>query len=1059
MDDIKILIRQRGTVKGKVTRLLSFINEFDADDVGQLEARQSAMPDILNQFEEIQFKIENIISDEEVAEHEEYRTLVHNLEDIAEVTKFHYLRGSLTDIKQSSIPYHIQDDLADPTFSESANVDILLGAEIFFQLLKPEQIVCKDTSYSLIFQNTVLGWIASGTVASRSSAPVNSFFTTVSNSMEIDTNEFKVHKLTPEEKLCNSLYEQTFERGSDGRFIVELPFKKDPECLSDNLNNAVKRFHNLEQRFHSQPQIHKQYVDFMREYEQLEHMEEIKPNESVNNCKYYVPHHPVFKESTTTHIRVVFDATTSPPDGISLNSILLKGPVIQSDLFSIMLRFRMHKYVLTADIAKMYRQILIKRHHVEFQRIVWRESPNQELKHYRLLTLTYGTTPASFIATRCLVQLAEENKAEFPTASMVIERDFYMDDLMTGADDFESLKNIQLQVTSILSSGCFTLRKWCSNSKDILKKISSKVEDPYHIVDIGANESIKTLGLAWKPFSDTFEYKIQPFQHSFVISRRTILSELFKIFDPLGFLTPVVIKGKIFIQQLWMNNLKWDDQLPYQLAVKWCKFFNQLSAIEEFQIPRRAKYSDKMELHGFCDASENAYAASVYLRSFAETSITVQLLCAKARVAPLKKRTLPELELNGAQLLTRLMLKVANALNVNCRKCRFWTDSSIVLAWLKGNPYQWKTYVSNRVAFIQENTLIRNWKHVRSEDNPSDVASRGVDVRHFMNLSMWFNGPYWLALNEKDWPPSKINENIEEIPEAKPIKYSLMNACRPQSLLTAIRQMYWPIKGKIMAKQICRECVICFKAEPKNKPAIMGHLPKDRVSVSRPFSITGLDFAGPIIIKSGVRKSTKTTKAYICVFVCFAARAIHLEVVSDLTTNAFLAALRRFMSRRGVCTRIYSDNATNFVGAAKELNKLFKNKEINQSVPELLASEGIEWKFIPARSPHFGGIWEAGVKSVKYHLKRVIGNSILNFEELYTVLTQIEAILNSRPLTYLSSCPEDLSLLTPSHFLVGDSLAMPSETDTQVHQSTGSNVGKWFNLSSSISGEDGKRNF
>lgn len=370
---------------------------------------------------------------------------LHVLPNITNVIPTQYI-----DIKESSIPYHIQDDLADPKFSESANVDILLGAEIFFQLLKPEQIVCKDTSYSLIFQNTVLGWIASGTVASRSSAPVNSFFTTVSNSMEIDTNEFKVHKLTPEEKLCNSLYEQTFERGSDGRFIVELPFKKDPECLSDNLNNAVKRFHNLEQRFHSQPQIHKQYVDFMREYEQLEHMEEIKPNESVNNCKYYVPHHPVFKESTTTHIRVVFDATTSPPDGISLNSILLKGPVIQSDLFSIMLRFRMHKYVLTADIAKMYRQILIKRHHVEFQRIVWRESPNQELKHYRLLTLTYGTTPASFIATRCLVQLAEENKAEFPTASMVIERDFYMDDLMAGADDFESLKNIQLQVTRFL---------------------------------------------------------------------------------------------------------------------------------------------------------------------------------------------------------------------------------------------------------------------------------------------------------------------------------------------------------------------------------------------------------------------------------------------------------------------------------------------------------------------------------------------------------------------------------------------------------------------------------
>ncbi|KAK9509896.1 hypothetical protein O3M35_004787 [Rhynocoris fuscipes] len=160
-----------------------------------------------------------------------------------------------------------------------------------------------------------------------------------------------------------------------------------------------------------------------------------------------------------------------------------------------------------------------------------------------------------------------------------------------------------------------------------------------------------------------------------------------------------------------------------------------------------------------------------------------------------------------------------------------------------------------------------------------------------------------------------------------------------------------------------------------------------------------------------------------------ATRAIHLELVSDLTTSAFIASLRRFMARRGVCSKIYSDNATNFVGAAKELRKLFHNTCTSESVPEQLATEGIEWKFIPARSPHFGGIWEAGVKCIKHHLKRTIGGAILNFEELYTILAQIEAVLNSRPLTILSSSPDDLVPLTPAHFLVGGSLLIPAEED------------------------------
>ncbi|KAK9499314.1 hypothetical protein O3M35_002367 [Rhynocoris fuscipes] len=348
----------------------------------------------------------------------------------------------------------------------------------------------------------------------------------------------------------------------------------------------------------------------MREYEHLGHMREIKGDDLHIKPRYYIPHHPVFKESTTTQIRVVFDASSKPPDGNSLNASLLKGPVIQSDLFSIIVRFRMNKYTLTGDIAKMYRQILIEESHVNFQRIVWRETPDQ---------------------------LAQEYKDSCPLAAHIIENNFYMDDLMTGSDSYDELKTIQEQITNILQSGCFVLRKWCSNSKTLLKQISSDSDDPHHIINLDTCEGVKTLGLIWMPFLDTFEFNIKPIQHSHIISRRTILSELSRIFDPLGFLTPVIIKGKIFIQQLWLNNLGWDDPLTYDLTHKWISFSDHLYLLEEFQIPRRAKYSKSIELHGFCDASENAYAACIYIRSVSEKEIDVHLLCSKARVAPLQK--------------------------------------------------------------------------------------------------------------------------------------------------------------------------------------------------------------------------------------------------------------------------------------------------------------------------------------------------------------------------------------------------------------------------------------
>lgn len=210
----------------------------------------------------------------------------------------------------------------------------------------------------------------------------------------------------------------------------------------------------------------------------------------------------------------------------------------------------------------------------------------------------------------------------------------------------------------------------------------------------------------------------------------------------------------------------------------------------------------------------------------------------------------------------------------------------------------------------------------------------------------------------------------------------------------------------------------------------MSDLPTDRVQPGRAFLKCGVDYAGPFLLKSGLRKNAPV--AYVCLFVCFTTRAVHLELVGDLSTDAFLRALNRFFDRRGNSEVIYSDNATNFVGAQrqlKELYQLFQNDEHKQKTNAVLSKLGIEWKFIPARSPHFGGLWEAGIKSMKHLLRRVMGDAYFTYEELLTILTRAEACLNSRPLTPLSSDPSDLIPLTPSHFLIGNSFTAVPEVD------------------------------
>ncbi|XP_031617636.1 uncharacterized protein LOC116337338 [Contarinia nasturtii] len=337
-----------------------------------------------------------------------------------------------------------------------------------------------------------------------------------------------------------------------------------------------------------------------------------------------------------------------------------------------------------------------------------------------------------------------------------------MDDCVTGDETIRGAIVLAQEMDEILKGAGFRLRKWKSNSKLVMRTMDS--ENTTEVI-FSEEEDTTILGLKWLIQEDLFTFVVKQQRMEDKITKRKVVSFVMHLYDPIGLISPVTIKGRIFIQDLWRLKLDWDEELPEDMKNKWNSYWMEIIYLENFTIERwlATKSESKIHLHGFADSGEPALGAVLYVRiEHLDGLVTCQLVTSRSRVAPLKTVSIPRLELSAAELLSRLIKEVRKTMEWSSVDYTAWTDSSSTFHWIRRVPRELKTYVANRVSSIQSNTDIEKWRHISGKDNPADLLTRGISAKDLVDNSLWLHGPDWLLHKPSEWPLSPVMQQISK---------------------------------------------------------------------------------------------------------------------------------------------------------------------------------------------------------------------------------------------------------------------------------------------------------
>lgn len=470
--------------------------------------------------------------------------------------------------------------LADPNYGKPAEVDALFGLPIMIRITLPGIIKTKDETS--MAQASKLGYII---YLTKPFDDTMALINTISTSnKQIVTNEYlsrlmekfwivedvpMFKELTPEEQQCEEIFQSTHYRQPDGRYVVRMPLKENISLLGRSKSIALKQLFAMERKMDQRPDFAADYMNYMRTFEQNGYMSQINETEEDG---YYTPHHGVYGASKDK-IRIVYNSSSPTSTGISLNECQLTGPRLQDDLAIILMRLRTHRIGIAADIKQMYCQVAIHPDHRKFQKFLFRFDREKPVQVYQLDRVAFGQTAAPYLAIRAMQQCAEDHKEDYPIGAKEIDKSFYVDDMLSGDHDVPSTITKVKEITNILEKGKFELAKWCSNSSEV----NEFVHGDHTVIELNDPNMKSVLGLHWDPKTDELTFKVRQNENTGILTKRKILSSVGKLYDPNGYISPVVITAKILIQKLWKLATDWDQAVPPNIEEEWRDFQSNIN--------------------------------------------------------------------------------------------------------------------------------------------------------------------------------------------------------------------------------------------------------------------------------------------------------------------------------------------------------------------------------------------------------------------------------------------------------------------------------------------------
>ena len=645
-------------------------------------------------------------------------------------------------------------------------IDILIGADLFGKLITGEKV---DLAEGRVAINTKLGWTLIGednrnfkewyeTAESVTSMSVKDF--SITQLWDMDTigiqDPTEVKAKSQEEEEAQEQFLRDITRNEEGRYVVKLPWKEGHPPLPENWKEAEKRLIRTTEKL-KESGLLATYGKLFKDWEHNGYIEEVERS-AAGNKVHYVPHRAVVKkDSLTTPVRPVFDASCKIGRVPSLNDCLYKGLNYILQIPAVLLGFRRYKVGFSSDIKKAFQMIEVAEEDRDAMRFLWWNEKG-EIKVYRHRRVMFGATCSPFILGATLnhhLSNLKENKE----IGYQLLKSMYVDNCLHSTATKEKYLDFRRISTQLLAECKMDLRMWLSNVDEF--------DDP-------ATHTIGVLGMLWDRMEDTLFVKIEGISMPQKITKRTVLSAVQKVFDPVGVTSPALIPIKNLIQGAFQRKLKWDKEFEEDQAITFKKWVEEIGFLHQIRLSRWISDIEEgrgeWTFHIFTDASSTAYGAVIYLRVQDDNHVTIRFITAKARISPVKRVTIPRLELMGCLVGARLYKSVRNGEGFENIKASFWTDSTTALAWIRRDD-KWGTFVGNRISEIVKLTSKESWRHVPGIFNPADLPSRGCSPRQLF-CSRWWEGPSWLFQHE-ELPVWK--EEIEEEKVSSELRRTAIN--------------------------------------------------------------------------------------------------------------------------------------------------------------------------------------------------------------------------------------------------------------------------------------------